>query len=85
MSQSNWSRIERGETSVTLGLLNRIAESVGRSPQMIVEDIQEALSGLKHMVIEVLPGKQGGKKGDVVLALLAGAALGLLIAQVVKK
>jgi transcriptional regulator with XRE-family HTH domain len=84
MSQPNWSRIERGEANITLELITRVSDLLGMSVTELVGQSAEAKAGLESMGVKVLFDKPS-KGGDVGMALLTGAALGFLIAQVLRK
>jgi len=85
MSQPSWSRIERGETNVTMEVLAKAALALNTSPGEIVDKTEQAKQGLEKLGIEVLLERPNKTSGEVVLALLAGAALGFLIAKVLSK
>ena len=80
MSQSGWSRIETGESSVTVTQLGLIAQLLKRPPQDILAEVEKARMGLEDIGVEVIMDKPNNS--DVIFALLAGAALGVLIAKI---
>lgn len=80
MSQSAWSRIETGETSVTVAQLGRIAQLLNVAPQSIIEEVERAKLKLQSAGVEVMLDKP--KKEDMAMALLAGAALGVILVKV---
>lgn len=80
MSQSAWSRIETGETSVTVSQLGRISRLLNVTPQSIIEEVERARTKLQSAGVEVMLDKP--KKEDTVMALLAGAALGVILVKV---
>ena len=84
MSQPNWSRIERGEANITLELITRVSNFLNTSVTDLVGESEAARAGLEAIGVNVLFDKPK-RNSDVVVALLTGAALGFLIAQVLKK
>lgn len=84
MSQPNWSRIERGDANISLELITRASSFLGLSATELVGESEDAREGLEAMGVEVMFDKSR-KGSDVAIALLTGAALGFLIAQILRK
>jgi len=84
ISQPSWSRIERGETALTLEALARVAMALGMTSTQILDEAESAKTGLDEMGIEVLLERP--RKGeDMAIAILGGAMLAFLIAKVFSK
>lgn len=84
VSQSTYSRIERGDVSVTLDMLSRLAAFYGAAPSTLVGDADQAANALRNMGVEVLSDRST-RDGEMMLALLGGAALAALITAALAK
>ena len=84
VSQSTYSRIERGDVSVTLDMLSRLAAFYGAPPSSLVGDADRAANALRNMGVEVLADRST-RNGNMMLALLGGAALAALISVALAK
>jgi transcriptional regulator with XRE-family HTH domain len=81
VTQSTWSKIERGESALTVEQFAKAASALGRSPLEIMQAVEHSLTQLQLQGVQVLrdrpnPPISGG-------ALLGIAALALLIAKVI--
>tara|TARA_R110002073_G_scaffold168735_1_gene325539 strand:+ start:108 stop:488 length:381 start_codon:yes stop_codon:yes gene_type:complete len=86
VSQSTYSRIERGHVSVTLEMLARIAELFGETPASLLQEADAAAEALQNVGVGVLPDRSPKSDGDTMLAILGGAALAaLMLAALAKK
>jgi transcriptional regulator with XRE-family HTH domain len=83
LAQSTWSRIERGESAFTMEQLAKAANVMETTPSSILAQADEAAEALreKGMIVSNERSRSAAKVG---LALVVGAALGLLIATVLK-
>ena len=85
ISQSTWSRIERGETTLTLEQLYQIAEKLDKNPVDIMEDITTAKKKVEMEGISVEQKRsqesasKNLKKGAAIAAAVALPALAFLI------
>lgn len=84
VSQSTWSRIERGETALTVEALARAAKVLGVSSSSVLDDADRAKEGLAQMDVKVLMDRPRSG-GETALLLLSGAVLGFLIAKALAK
>jgi transcriptional regulator with XRE-family HTH domain len=80
ISQSTWSRIERGESALTVEQLTKAADVLGSSAGEILRQADEAVAGLEDMDVVVQRDRPRGK-GAAALAFISVAALGFLIAR----
>ena len=84
INQSSWSRVERGDTKLTLETLASVSDVFGLRTNDIVREIDMAVEGLNNLDVEVV-NSRSRKVGDAALILLTGAALGILVSKVLKK
>ena len=84
VSQSTWSRLERGETAITVEMLAKVAEALDTAPGHILGEAEQAKNGLAQMGFNVLLNRPQSP-GKTALVLLSGAVLGFLIAKVLAK
>lgn len=84
LSQSTWSRIERGESAFTMEQLATVSSVFGTSPGHILRRADEAVAGLERMNIIVEPGRPI-RTGNTALTLIGAAVLGFLIAKALSK
>jgi len=85
VSQSTWSRIERGQIAITAEQLLRVADALGGQPTTILAEADRLRSELKNKEnVEVVSSKEAEGMG-VGAALLTAAAIGVLIAALSRK
>ncbi|GJL91255.1 helix-turn-helix domain-containing protein [Hyphococcus sp.] len=84
VSQSTYSRIERGGISLSLDMLVRIAEFFRVPPSSLVGEADYAANALRNVGVRVVPDRSL-QNGDVILALLGGAALATLMSAALAK
>lgn len=84
VSQSTWSRIERGESAFTLDQLAKAARALGADPGHIVQQADEAVAGLAEMNVIVNP-ERPNRSAETALTLIGAAVLGFLIAKALSK
>lgn len=83
LTQSSYSRIESGKTSLTLVHLSDIAPHFGLSPQSLVAQVESIKLDMQRQGITVSPEKEPGL-GDGVTNVLIGAALLTLVTQMLR-
>jgi transcriptional regulator with XRE-family HTH domain len=83
LSQSAWSRVETGGSNLSVEQLKLAADALQTTPGTILGETEKALAYLQRRGVNVFtsPGDVNG----AAMALLGGAALGLLIAALFKK
>lgn len=83
MSQSTWSRIENGNSALTIDQLNLAADALGTQPSRLLHEADEAVRSLKSRGVRVEPerGVEAGPALAAGLILLSAVALGLMIAK----
>ena len=77
MNQSSWSRVERGDTKLTLETLASVSDVFRLKTSDIVCEIDIAVDGLNNLDVEVV-NSRSRKVGDTALVLLTGALLEFL-------
>jgi len=82
VSQSTWSRIERGESALTVEQFAKAAKALGRTPSEIMQAVDQSVTNLALQGVEVLPERPDPKLSGA--AILSIAALALLIAGAIK-
>lgn len=84
LSQASWSRIERGETALSVDQLHRAAEVLGENTWEVLRSADQAVSGLKRDGVEVrsLRAEEAVQQG---LVLIGVAALAILVAKLISK
>lgn len=90
LTQSAWSRIERGENALNMTQLRKAARELGMSAVRLLDEAERTAADLRRAGVEVLeerPAKPArGRGGKAALALAAGAALtGLVIGALRKR
>ena len=84
LTQSSYSRIENGKTSLTLIQLNNIAPHLRLTPQTFMAQVESVKSNMERQGIEVSPNKSASI-GEGITNLLLGAALLTLVTQMIRK
>ena len=83
LTQSSYSRIESGQTSITMVQLSRICQVLDIRPEMFVGEVERVKLGLIHQGVTVHTDKQSAI-GDGVTNVLLGAALLAVITQLIR-
>lgn len=84
VNQSTWSRVERGESAMTLDQLSKAAAALNARPSTILASADKAADALVRQRINVRPERP--KQGDdAAMTLIAVAVLGLLVASILSK
>lgn len=84
VTQSSYSRIESGKTSLTLVQLSDIAPHFGLSPHGFIARVESLKYDMERQGIKVSPEKELGL-GEGVTNILIGAALLTLVTQMLRK
>lgn len=83
ISQPAWSRIEKGESALTIDQLARAAKKLGAQPSEILNTAEKTIAEMKQQGLEVSyekPRRSTEKENsNTGLLLLGGAALAALI------
>ncbi len=91
VTQSTWSRIERGESSLTVEQLARAADFLRVRPSTILHETEKAVDSLERQGVFVNKNKQtenkevGKAKTNQGVAMIGAAALGALVATAIGK
>ncbi len=85
VTQSTWSRIERGESSLSIEQLAKAAEHLRVNPSTILLETEQALKELKHQGVVIRMSKTQDKKSTNGIAMIGAAALGALVGAAVAK
>lgn len=83
MSPSTWSRIERGESALTMDQLAAVAQVLEVEPSRVLQDADNVVAQLAKRGVQVERRRVPDAIGAG-LALLAGAALVSLVAAALK-
>lgn len=83
LTQSAWSRIERGQSGISMEQLLRVSDVLGTEPHKIIADADSASLKLKEDGIIIHPNIIS--KPDKAIAMLGLAALGLMIVAIIAK
>ena len=82
ITQSTWSKVERGESSLALEQLRMVAPAMSKTPLEIVDDAERATSALRASGVDVRPNRID--PNDAIAVGLAIVALAVVTAIVVK-
>ena len=89
VTQSTWSRIERGESSLTVEQLARAADFLRVKPSTILHETEKAIDSLEQQGVYVnkITGSKakGRNKTNQGIAMIGAAALGALVATAIGK
>ena len=85
VTQSTWSRIERGESSLTVEQLANAAECLRVNPSTILLEAEEATKALRAQGVVVRNNKIQNSKTKAGIALIGAAALGALVGNAIAK
>jgi len=83
LTQSSYSRIESGKTSLTLLQLSDMAQHFGMNPHGFVAQVEHIKIDMQRQGIEVSPEKAPGL-GEGVTNLLIGATLLAVVTQMMR-
>jgi transcriptional regulator with XRE-family HTH domain len=82
VTQSTWSKVERGESSLALEQLRLVAPAMKKRPGEIVDEAERAADALRESGVDVQPNRID--PNDAVAVGLAIVALAVVTAVVVK-
>ena len=85
VTQSTWSRIERGESSMTVEQLASAAECLRVNSSTILSDAEQAIRELKLQGVIVKINKTSDRKDKSGAAIIGAAALGALVGAAIMK
>lgn len=84
LSQSSWSRIERGDSALSVEQLAKVAKLFGEPPSQILRQADEIADALKAMNVAVMP-ERPDKTTNTAFAFVCGAVLAFLVAKALAK
>lgn len=84
LTQSSYSRIESGKTSLTLVQLSDMAPHFGLNPHSFIAQVERIKSDMERQGIVVSPDKEPGL-GEGVTNILIGATLLAVVSQMLRK
>ncbi|MBT6094521.1 MAG: helix-turn-helix transcriptional regulator [Rhodospirillaceae bacterium] len=86
ISQSSWSRINRGLSYFTLEEMRSACGVIGVKMQEVLKDADQASELLpKKEGVEILRNLKGSENKSMLPTIIAGAALGFLIFRLLKR
>lgn len=86
ISQSSWSRINRGLSHFTLEEMRAACAVIGIKMQDVIEEADTASTLLpQEEDIQILENLKGSENKSLLPTIIAGAALGFLILRLLKK
>ena len=85
VTQSTWSRIERGESSLSIGQLAKASEYLRVNSSTILLEVENAVKELKKQGVIVRVTSTHTDKSKTGIAMIGAAALGALIGAVAAK
>lgn len=85
LNQSTWSRIERGESSLSIDQLFLAADCLRIKPSIVIQESEQALEKLRHQKVVVSTAKSVDKRVGQGVALIGATALGALVSAAVLK
>lgn len=80
VTQSTWSRIERGESALTIDQLALAADALGTQPERLIAQAAAVRDHARSRGIKVEPARS--TSDDLMIALIGAAALGALVGAV---
>ena len=79
VTQSTWSRIERGESALSVEQLFVAADYLGVNVSKIIGDAEIAIEDLKAQGVQIRTNKVTSEKSGSGAAIIGAAALGALV------
>lgn len=83
IGQSTWSRLENGDSALSIDQLSKVAELLGVEPSQILIKADQVVSQLKADQVSVVSDRLNKNVSGA--NLLFGAALALLVLKALKK
>lgn len=84
LSQPTWSRIEHGQSALSIEKLAKTAAILETTPGRILQEADEAAEGLRKMNV-VVDTERPDQASNTALVVLGGAVLAFLIAKALAK
>ena len=84
VNQSTWSRIERGQSALTVDQLRIAAAALKVTPASLLDQAEQAVRQARERGIRVLTSRETSTI-DAGVALIGGAALGALVVAALTK
>jgi len=84
LTQSSYSRIENGKTSLTLVQLSNMAPTFKLTPNSFIAQVENIKLNMERQGIAVTPEKESGL-GEGITNILIGAALLAIVTQMMRK
>jgi len=85
VTQSTWSRIERGESPLTIDQLIKASEYLRIRSSVILSEAEQAMDNLKKQGVIVRLDHTPDKKSTNGIAMIGAAALGALVGAAIAK
>lgn len=85
VNQSTWSRIERGESALSIEQLFLAANHLQIKPSIVIHNSEEALQSLRSQKVVVSVSKSVDKRVGQGVALIGASALGALVGAAIMK
>lgn len=85
VTQSTWSRIERGESSFSIGQLAKASEHLQVNPSTVLLEVESAIKELKNQGVIIKITSAQDNKSKAGIAMIGAAALGALIGAIANK
>jgi transcriptional regulator with XRE-family HTH domain len=83
VTQATWSRIESGQSSITVEHLRLASGKLGHSPGQFLEFADQAEHNLRQSGAEIIHARSGDKERDVAIAIIASVTLLAVIAVII--
>lgn len=83
ISPSTWSRIEKGDSGLSIDQLRATAKALGVSAALILEMVEESEKEVTARGIEVKPTWVVGAASGIAVSAVAGSALGSAVLPVI--
>lgn len=83
LTQSAWSRIERGQSGLSMEHLIKVSDILNTKPHIIIADADYAAEQLKNDGVTVHPNVLANS--DKIIAALSLAALGMMVLAIIAR
>ena len=85
VTQSTWSRIERGESTLSIGQLANAAEYLGVNASSVLLEVENVVKELRERGVTIKVTSAQDSKSKAGIAMIGAAALGVLIGAALSK
>jgi len=85
VTQSTWSRIERGESSLSVAQLANAAQYLGVDASTVLLKVESAVAELRERGVTIRVASTQDSKSAAGIAMIGAAALGVLIGSALSK